>query len=160
MIRSLCLSVIMSLSLLSPVMILAESENATPQTAVDDTEIELRAREVGRALRCVICQNQSIEESDASLAADMRTLVRARLRQGDSNEDVIAFMQNRYGDYVLLKPPVQANTWLLWGLPFALVLCGGIFYVRRSRAQTSTQDAPASLDEDDIERLARYFKNR
>jgi cytochrome c-type biogenesis protein CcmH len=77
---------------------------------VSDAEIEARAKEVGRSLRCVVCQNQSIDESDAPLASDMRKLVRLRLKEGDSNLEVIDYMQERYGDYVLLKPPVQANT--------------------------------------------------
>jgi len=89
---------------------------------ISDADVEARAKEVGRSLRCVVCQNQSIDESDAPLAADMRKLVRARLKEGDSNSEVIDYMQDRYGDYVLLKPPVQANTFILWFLPFLLLM--------------------------------------
>lgn len=107
-----------------------------------DAELELRAREVGRAIRCVVCQNQPIEESDATLAQDMRKLVRARISQGDSNEEVMAFMQDRYGDFVLLKPPVQANTYLLWFAP-ALLLGFFLFWyvvrVRRKPARIETK---------------------
>ena len=88
------------------------------------TNIEQQAKEIGRELRCVVCQNQSIEDSDAPLAADMRKLVRTRLSQGDSKADVIAYMQERYGDYVLLKPPVKRSTYALWLLPFLLMLGG------------------------------------
>ena len=108
-------------------------QTSLPETALSDGEIDSRAKEVGRALRCVVCQNQSIEESDASLAEDMRTLVRARIRSGDSNDEVITYMQNRYGDFVLLKPPVQANTYLLWSAPFLLMILGIIGFYFRSR---------------------------
>ena len=122
------------------------------QTPLAEDEIETRAREVGRALRCVICQNQSIEESDATLAEDMRTLVRARIRAGDSNEDVIAYMQNRYGDFVLLKPPVQANTYVLWLAPFILIYLGGVWFVRRSRQ--SFEAAPQALTVEELSALS------
>jgi len=99
--RAIILIMAMFLSPLS----FAQSTNA---------ELEARAVDIGHQLRCVVCQNQSIEESDASLAEDMRRLVRARLEAGDSNEDILNFMQERYGDFVLLKPPVQSNTYVLW----------------------------------------------
>jgi cytochrome c-type biogenesis protein CcmH len=95
-----------------------------------DPVIEERAREIGQSLRCVVCQNQSIDESDAPLAADMRKLVRTRLAEGDSNEQVISFMREKYGDYVLLKPPVQGNTYILWALPFLIMLAGLIWFFR------------------------------
>lgn len=99
-----------------------------------DAELEARAHEISRALRCVVCQNQSIDESDAPLAADMRKLVRDRLKQGDSNADVIGYMQERYGDYVLLKPPVQTNTYALWFLPFIFLITAlGWFCLKASR---------------------------
>lgn len=118
----------------------------------DDAQLEARAKEVGHALRCVVCQNQSIEESDASLAEDMRRLVRVRLKAGDSNQDVIDFMQERYGDYVLLKPPVQSNTYVLWFAPFALVLLGGLWFWVSSRRTAYAGDdtvtvTPLSEDE-------------
>ena len=87
-----------------------------------DLEAEMRAREVGQALRCVVCQNQSIDESDAPLAADMRRLVRKQIENGMSNDEIIEFMRAQYGDYVLLKPPVQGNTLVLWIAPAGLVL--------------------------------------
>lgn len=106
---------------------------------VTDTQIEERAKEVGRSLRCVVCQNQSIDESDAPLAADMRKLVRVRLKEGDSNAEVIDYMQERYGDYVLLKPPVQTNTYVLWFAPFLLLLSGlGWFFFRARKTEEDT----------------------
>lgn len=106
---------------------------------IPDAEVEARAKEVGRSLRCVVCQNQSIDESDAPLASDMRKLVRLRIKEGDSNSEVIDYMQERYGDYVLLKPPVQTNTYILWFAPFLLLLSGlGWFFLRAGKVETDT----------------------
>ena len=119
------------IGLISIFMAMSFAFAATAQTS--NAEIEARAKEVGRSLRCVVCQNQSIDESDAPLAMDMRKLVRERLKEGDSNAEVIAYMQERYGDFVLLKPPVQSNTYLLWFTPFLLLLAGLIWFIRTSR---------------------------
>ena len=121
---------------------------ATASLAQNASSQEERAREIGEQLRCVVCQNQSIEESEADLAVDMKRIVRDRIAAGDSDEDVIAYMRDRYGDYVLLKPPVQSNTYLLWFGPFLLVLSGlGWFALRAKRkaAPPLIQD----LSEDD-----------
>jgi len=118
-------------------VLLALSFSAAAQPA--DAELEARAHEISRALRCVVCQNQSIDESDAPLAADMRKLVRDRLKAGDSNADVIGYMQERYGDYVLLKPPVQSNTYALWFLPFIFLLTAlSWFFLKANRAEEDT----------------------
>ena len=102
-------------------------------------EQEAVAREIGKSLRCVVCQNQSIEDSDADLAKDMRNEVRERLAAGDEPEEAIEFIRARYGDYVLLKPPVQRNTWMLWGLPFILLIGGGIIMARRRPADIAIE---------------------
>ena len=102
-------------------------------TVSADPVLEDRAREIAQSLRCVVCQNQSIDESDAPLAQDMRKLVYSRLQDADSNEDVINFMRDKYGDYVLLKPPVQSNTYILWVMPFLLLLGGLIWFLRAGR---------------------------
>lgn len=118
-------------------MILSFSASAIGQPS--DLEVEMRAKEVGRSLRCVVCQNQSIDESDAPLAVDMRELVRNRLREGDSNAEVISYMRERYGDYVLLKPPVQTNTYILWLAPFILLLAGLLwFFANAGRKEEDT----------------------
>lgn len=135
-------------------MLLALMVSASALAAPSEAEIESRAREVGQSLRCVICQNQSIEESEASLAVDMRRLVRARIRSGESNAEVITFMQERYGDYVLLKPPVQRNTYILWFAPFAF-LAGIFIWLGRYRRRPETSPAPASLNPDEEEALKR-----
>ena len=88
-----------------------------PDEILDDPVLEERAREISRQLRCVVCQSQSIDDSNAPLAKDMRVLVRERLVAGDSDDEIIAFLVERYGDYVLLKPPVQSNTFFLWTAP-------------------------------------------
>lgn len=106
-------------------------DNSAP--AIETAVIEERAREIGQSLRCVVCQNQSIDESDAPLASDMRKLVRTRIAEGDSNADVIAYMRDKYGDYVLLKPPVQSNTYALWIMPFLLLLAGLVWFVLTGR---------------------------
>ena len=111
-------------------LLLALSFNGFAQ--ITDAKIEARAKEVGRSLRCVVCQNQTIDESDAPLAVDMRKLVRTRLKEGDSNAEVIDYMQERYGDYVLLKPPVQANTYILWFLPFLLLIGALAWFINAS----------------------------
>ena len=109
---------------------------------------EQRARDIGAQLRCVVCQNQSIEESDAPLAGDMRRLVREQLATGASDVEVIAHIRESYGDYVLLKPPVQTNTFVLWFLPALLVLGSGIWFAARVRRPNPLQNETPLSDED------------
>lgn len=115
------------------ICILSLSALASAQTLPSQKEVESRARSVGESLRCVVCQNQSIEESDASLAKDMRVLVRERIAAGETDAETIEFMRLRYGDYVLLKPPFQRNTYLLWFLPLVATLGMGLWLVLLSR---------------------------
>ncbi|MCW8916669.1 MAG: cytochrome c-type biogenesis protein CcmH [Magnetovibrio sp.] len=95
-----------------------------PDEILRDPALEERAREVGKQLRCVVCQNQAIDDSNAELARDMRILVRDRITKGDSNQQVIDYMVDRYGDFVLLDPPFKASTLVLWGGPGAIALFG------------------------------------
>ena len=88
-----------------------------PDEELDDPALESRAREISAELRCVVCQNQSIDDSDAEIARDLRLLVRERLLAGDSDEQVVAYIVARYGDFVLLRPPFQTNTLALWLAP-------------------------------------------
>jgi len=129
---------------------------ASPAFAQTSPE-ELRAREIGAKLRCVVCQNQSIEESDAQLAQDMRRVVREQIATGASDTAVMTYIRDSYGDYVLLKPPVQANTYILWFLPIMLVLGGFSWFIFQSRRKRN-DIAIESLSKEDqsiLEHLMR-----
>src|SRR5438067_11859695 len=114
------------------VVALALSLNVTrasavqPDEVLSDTVLESRARALSRELRCMVCQNQSIDDSDAPLAKDLRVLVRERLQAGDTDSQVIDFLVARYGEFVLLKQRLTARMWLLWLAPFALFVGGGV----------------------------------
>ncbi len=95
-----------------------------PDEMLKDPVMETRAREISKQLRCLVCQGEDIDESNAGLAGDIRRLVRERLTAGDSDTAVLAFVQERYGDYVLMNPPVKPATWLLWGAPLLVLLAG------------------------------------
>lgn len=129
-----------------------------PDEVMADPAQEARARELSRELRCMVCQNQSIDDSEASLARDLRLLVRERIAAGDTNQQVIDYLVARYGAFVLLKPPVQRDTLLLWLLP-PLALAGGALAIwfqlrqRRGRGATGAELPPLSTDEE--RRLAR-----
>lgn len=130
---------------------------ATTATAQISPE-EQRARDIGAQLRCVVCQNQSIEESDAQLAGDMRRIVREHLASGATDEEVISQIRDSYGDYVLLKPPVQSNTYLLWFFPFALVLASLMWFLLRSKRQISIPQEFV-LSDDDKNLLDKIMEN-
>jgi cytochrome c-type biogenesis protein CcmH len=119
-------------------MIATPARAVRPDEMLADPGLEARAREVSRDLRCLVCRNQSIDDSDADLAHDLRVLVRERIAAGDSNDQVIGFVHARYGDFVLLRPPFAVGTALLWGGPLLVLLLGGVavarFYRRRIEA--------------------------
>lgn len=118
-----------------------------PSEMLKDPVLEARARAISRVLRCVRCQNQSIDDSDASVAKDLRLLVRERLKKGDTDKQVMAYVVERYGDFVLLEPPVRPETWLLWfGPPLVLVLAGGFIFFRRRR-RVEMKVSPLSSEE-------------
>jgi len=120
-----------------------------PDEILADPVLEQRARALSQQLRCLVCQNQSIDDSDADLARDLRQLVRERLVAGDSDAEIIAFLTARYGDFVLLKPPVKPATWGLWFGPVAVlvVAAGGIVVYLRRRGPRDRASAPLSADE-------------
>ncbi|MCZ6744357.1 MAG: cytochrome c-type biogenesis protein CcmH [Alphaproteobacteria bacterium] len=125
-----------------------------PDEMLADAAMEARARAISKGLRCLVCQNQSIDDSDAGLARDLRVLVRQRLTAGDSDEAVFRFVVDRYGDFVLLKPPMKPVTYILWFGPL-LILLGAIavlvfFFVRRRGTGIT---ASPTLSEDDRRRL-------
>jgi cytochrome c-type biogenesis protein CcmH len=131
---------------------------ALPALALDDPREmlpnpaqESRAEAIGQELRCLVCQNESIEDSGADLARDLRKIVRQRVAAGDSDQQVVAWMVARYGDFVRLKPPFDAQTLLLWGSPI-LALAAGAAAVAASRRRGVA--APAPLTDEERQRLA------
>ncbi len=122
-----------------------------PGEALADPALEARARTLSAELRCMVCQNQSIDLSDAELAHDLRVLVRERLLAGDSNEEVLDYVVSRYGEFVLLKPRFSIRNALLWGTPVLLLLAGaGVLFFsqrrRKSSASALTAEEKAELD--------------
>ncbi len=114
---------------------------------------EQRARAIGRELRCLVCQNQSIEDSDAELARDLRRIVREQVAAGRSDEQVMEFLHARYGDFVLLRPPFSAATALLWAMP-AVALLGGLGLILAMRRRSRAAEIPA-LSAEERARLAK-----
>ena len=112
-----------------------------PDEIMQDPRLETRARALSAQLRCMVCQNESIDESHADLARDLRVLVRERLQAGDSDDQIRAFLVRRYGDFILLKPPFKLETWLLWGAPFLILLTGGCIILVARRRQGSVGPA-------------------
>ena len=131
-----------------------------PDEVLKDPVLEARARVISQDLRCLVCQNQAIDDSGAPLARDLRIIVRERLTKGDSNEQVVQYLVARYGNYVLLKPPFQADTLLLWIGPgiFLLLAAGTAAFYFRPRNMKG--EAPASaLDETEQSQLAELVKD-
>ncbi len=127
-----------------------------PGERLSDPALEARARALSRELRCLVCQNQSIDDSSAPLAADLRRLVRERLSPGDGDGAVKDYLVARYGDFVLLRPPVKPETWILWLTPPALLLGGGAvaFLAFRRRRRRVVAAGPAGLSPADQARVA------
>jgi cytochrome c-type biogenesis protein CcmH len=124
-----------------------------PDEILKDPALESRAREISKVLRCLVCQNQSIDDSNAGLARDLRLIVRERVTAGDSNDAVIEFVTLRYGDFVLLKPPFKSTTYLLWGGPAAILLIGMVAVVMTFRRRAAQSLDAAPLTEDEKQRL-------
>jgi cytochrome c-type biogenesis protein CcmH len=132
-----------------------------PDEIMSDTAKEARARDLSRELRCMVCQNQSIDDSEAPLARDLRLLVRERIAAGDSDAQVIDFLVARYGEFVLLKPRLNPHTWLLWLMPPLALAGGGLAlwnYGRRRTKSGPTEDALLfKLTADEEARLERLI---
>ncbi len=125
-----------------------------PDEILADSVLEARARSISKILRCLVCQNQSIDDSNAGLARDLRILLRERLTAGDSDETAIAYIVDRYGDFVLLRPPMKPSTYVLWFAPaviFVLGLTGLMFYFRRRKTAPA---ATSSLSDAERQRVA------
>ena len=126
-----------------------------PDEVLDDPALEARARDLSREIRCLVCQNESIDSSSADLARDLRLIVRERLVAGDSDQEVLDYLVARYGDYVLLRPPVKPTTYILWFGPALIFVVAGLGLVltlrRRGRA---ARTPPAPLNEAERRRVA------
>ena len=132
-----------------------------PDEIMSNPAMELRARDLSRELRCMVCQNQSIDDSDAPLARDLRLLVRERIAAGDRDAEVMDFLVARYGEFVLLKPRLKSHTLLLWLLPPLTLAGGGLalwaHHRRRSRSEAAQDQALFRLTPDEEARLERLI---
>mgnify|MGYP000876730764 CR=1 FL=1 len=139
-----------------------------PGEQLPDPDQEARARRLSAELRCLVCQNQSIDDSDASLASDLRRIVRERISAGDKDEAIRIYLVDRYGEFVLLKPSFSTQTLILWGLPVVALLLGGLAASKLFRARTNaaeagdsdSEPAPSPLSEAEQQELARLMKKK
>jgi cytochrome c-type biogenesis protein CcmH len=137
----------------------ADAWAVEPSEMLKDPALEARARTIGQALRCVVCQNQSIDDSSAEVARDMRRAVRERLTAGDNDDQVFAYMVARYGDYVLLKPPFKTSTLVLWlGGPILLIVAGSALLVAARRRRQQSPAPPQPLSDEERQRLDALLK--
>lgn len=124
-----------------------------PDEILADSVLEARAREISTGLRCLVCQNQSIDDSDATVARDLRILIREQLQQEKSDDEVIDFVVARYGEYVLLKPRFKASTLILWASPFLILIAGLILVFRRK--STMITESLSAEEKAEIEAILR-----
>ncbi|MBX8824572.1 cytochrome c-type biogenesis protein CcmH [Ochrobactrum sp. SFR4] len=160
--RSLCILLI-TVSIAAGSFLTANVQNAwavNPDEILADPVLEKRARDLSAGLRCMVCQNQSIDDSDADLARDLRLLVRERLVQGDSDEQVIDFLVSRYGEFVLLKPRLDKQTIILWSFPVVILIIGisVIWFSRRKAGSTQPQIVP--LNDEEKQRLQNLLDGK
>ncbi|MPZ09630.1 MAG: cytochrome c-type biogenesis protein CcmH [Kiloniellaceae bacterium] len=128
-----------------------------PDEMLDDPVLEQRARALSAEIRCVVCQNESIDSSNAEIARELRLLVRERLAAGDSDRQVFDYLVARYGDFVLLRPPMKPTTYLLWFGPFLMLLFGVVAVFVYFRRQRGGAAMPPALSAEEEERLARML---
>ncbi|RDV02124.1 cytochrome c-type biogenesis protein [Undibacter mobilis] len=130
-----------------------------PDEILKDPALEARARALSQELRCMVCQNQSIDDSDAPLARDLRLLVRERLEKGDSDKQVLDFLVDRYGNFVLLKPPVEARTLLLWAVSPLMVIVGLVALIVMARRRRTVTLETGRLSVEEQRRLDAIVKS-
>lgn len=119
-----------------------------PSEKLSDPALETRASAISKRIRCVVCQNQSIDDSNAPLAADLRVLLRERISSGDTDAEAIDYLVQRYGNFVLLKPPFQPDTWFLWLAPFGVLVISLTAFATQVRKHRSTCSGPLEGDEE------------
>ena len=149
-----CLVFLALLALIAPGAALA----VQPDEMLKNPVLEARARNLSQELRCMVCQNQSIDDSEASLARDLRLLVRERLMQGDSDKQVLDFLVARYGEFVLLKPRFEPQTLLLWGIPPLTLLGGLVVLLVMARRRQTTDLSAGELSATEQQRIAKLVK--
>ena len=150
----------MTLILLLLALLAAPAFAVEPDEVLADKALELRARAISAEIRCVVCQNQSIDDSNAEIARDMRRAIRDRLTKGDSDAAVVAFLRARYGDYVLLRPPFDPRTWLLWlGGPLLLLLAARLLYRGAKRRAAQVKAPPVDLSAAERRRLDALLRD-
>jgi cytochrome c-type biogenesis protein CcmH len=131
-----------------------------PDEILDDPALESRARDLSRGLRCMVCRNESIDESNAELARDMRILVRERLVAGDSDQEVVEFIVDRYGEYALLKPTTGGANWVLWAAgPFMLFLALWLGFTYLRTRQSATESGPGQLSDEEKAKLSKILED-
>ena len=135
------------LYLLGVLLLVPPAYAVQPDEILGNPQLEARARELSEGFRCLVCQNQSIDESDASLARDLRILIRERLTKGDSDQQIKDFVVARYGDYVLLKPRLNAHTAILWATPFLIIIAGFGFFFRTRKPEEKTAESTLTQEE-------------
>ena len=137
------------------VLAISSAHAVTPDEMLDDPALEQRARDISAKLRCLVCQNQSIDDSDASLAHDLRVIVRERLENGDTNEEVMDYVVSRYGEFVLLQPRFSARNLLLWGTPVIGLLLGlgAIVVLYRSRSRSAPVNRLSAEEKDRLSKI-------
>ncbi len=139
----------------------ATAHAVEPDEVLDDPKLEQRARDISKGLRCVVCQNESIDASNADLAKDLRLLVRERLVEGDSDGEVVDYVVARYGEFVLLEPRFAPHTYALWIAPLLMLLFGMALALRLFRGRAAgTGQAPQPLSEAERARLDRLLSDR
>ncbi len=141
--------------------LIAPAHAVQPDEILKDPVAEARARQLSTQLRCLVCQNESIDDSNAPLARDLRLLVRERITAGDSDAQVKAFLVARYGEFVLLRPPITLRTLALYGAPFAALAIGGFFLWRRSRKEVAPVAVEALSDKErcDLNERLKHDRN-
>lgn len=147
-----------ALALVAACLAASPAPAVQPDEVLDDPALEARARSISTNLRCLVCQNQSIDDSDAPLARDLRILVRERLEAGDSDQEVVAFLVDRYGEFVLLRPRFAPHTLILWAAPVVL-LAGGVAAVWLAARNRRRRD-PAALTEAERRRIEELLDAR
>ncbi len=146
--------------LILSVSLAAAASAVEPSERLADPALEARAQALGETLRCLVCQNESIEESHADLAHDLRVLLRSRLAAGASDRQAVQAIVDRYGEFVLLEPPVRPATYLLWYGPPLLLAFSGIAAVAWVRQRRVTTRPPATLSPDEVKKLTALLENQ